>query len=258
MAGVWGIFEGGTVSSGSGLAPAAGLAAVGTVEYKLTVRILAVDTTTARGSLAVVTESEVLAEARSTAPAGHSTWLLAEVESALGRLSLSPADLDGFAVATGPGSFTGLRVGLSSVQGLALATGRPCVGAASLDLLAESAAAAADAPTVVALVDAVRGEVFAGVYDRQGKLQGERCATRVADLAGELRGEVAFVGDGALRYRDDLERLVPEARFPEVELFLAPALGRWGIARLAAGEGVPPGDLRPLYLRGAHIRKPRA
>ena len=72
MAGVWGIFEGGTVGSGSGLAPAAGFAAVGTVEYKLTVRILAVDTTTARGSLAVVTESEVLAEARSTTPAGHS------------------------------------------------------------------------------------------------------------------------------------------------------------------------------------------
>jgi len=228
---------------------------VGTVEYKLTVRILAVDTTTARGSLAVVTEGEVLAEARSTTPAGHSTWLLAEVEAALGRLSLAPGDLDGFAVATGPGSFTGLRVGLSSVQGLALATGLPCVGGATLDLLAASAG---HAPTVVALVDAVRGEVFAGIYDGQGRLQGERRATRVEDLADELRGEVAFVGDGAQRYRDDLERLFPKARFPEVELFLAPALGRWGIARLAAGEGGPPGDLRPLYLRGAHIRTPRA
>jgi tRNA threonylcarbamoyladenosine biosynthesis protein TsaB len=254
MAGVWGIFEGGTVGSGSGLTPAAGFAAVGTVEYKLTVRILAVDTTTSRGSLAVMTEEGVLAEARSTAPEG-SRWLLSEVEKALGRLDLQPADLDGFAVTVGPGSFTGLRVGMSSVQGLALGTGRPCVGVASLDLLA--AGASGGAGTVVALVDAVRGEVFAGVYDHLGQLQGERRATTVEELAAAVVGDVAFVGDGVLRYRSELESLVPGARFPEVDLFLARALGGWGIERLHAGAGVPPGDLRPLYLRAAHIWKPR-
>lgn len=255
MAGVWGILEGGTVGSGSGLTPAAGFAAVGTVEYKLTVRILAVDTTTARGSLAVVTPEGVVAEAQSTTPGGHSSWLLTEVEAALGTLGLEVRELDGFAVTVGPGSFTGLRVGLSSVQGLALASGLPCVGVASLDLLAD--AASGQAATVVALVDAIRGEVFAGVYDRQGQLQGDRRATRVEDLAEEVEGDVAFVGDGALRFREELERLVPGACFPEVDLFLAPVLGRWGIEQLRAGAGVPPRELRPLYLRGAHIRKPR-
>ena len=217
-------------------------------------RILAVDTTTSRGSLAVVSEEGVLAEARSTTPEGHSRWLLPRVESALGGLGLDARDLDGFAVMVGPGSFTGLRVGLSSIQGLALGTGRPCVGAVSLDLLA--AAAAGVAATVVALVDAVRGEVFAGVYDGQARLRGDRCATRVETLAKGLSGDVAFVGDGVPRYRAELEGLVRGARFPEVDLFLAPSLGRWGVGRLEAGAGVPPAQLRPLYLRGAHIRKP--
>jgi tRNA threonylcarbamoyl adenosine modification protein YeaZ len=219
------------------------------------VRILAVDTTTSRGSLAVVGDEGLLAEARSETPSGHSGWLIAEVETALGRLGLHVGDLDGFAVTVGPGSFTGLRVGLSSIQGLALGTGRPCVGVSSLDILASSAAG--QAPTVVAVVDAVRGEVFAGVYDSRGGLRGERRATHVEELANELEGPVDFVGDGTLRYRGEIEDLVPGARFPEVDLFLAPALGRWGIERLRAGAGVRPGELRPLYLRGAHIRKPK-
>jgi tRNA threonylcarbamoyladenosine biosynthesis protein TsaB len=230
-------------------------AALGTVEYKLPVRILAVDTTTSRGSLAIVSDEAVLSEARSTTPDGHSRWLMSETAAALEGLGLAPRDLDGFAVTVGPGSFTGLRVGMSSVQGLALATGRPCVGGASLDLLGAAAAGTAD--TVVALVDAVRGEVFAGVYDGDGTPRGDKRAIRAEDLAAELGGRVAFVGDGALRYREELEGRVRGALFPEVDLFLAPALGRWGIERLRAGEGVAPGELRPLYLRGAHIRKPK-
>ena len=255
MAGVWGIFEGRTVGSGSGLPRGGGFAAVGTVEYKLPVRILAVDTTTARGSLAVVTDQGVAAESRSTTQEGHSRWLLSAVDVALEGLGLEARDLDGFAVTVGPGSFTGLRVGMSSVQGLALATGRRCVGVASLDLLGRATAARAD--TVVALVDAQRGEVFAGVYDDEGQPRGEHRVGPVEALVAELEGEVAFVGDGALRYRARIEALVDRATFPEVDLFLAADLGRVAIEELRSGRGCAPGELRPLYLRAPHIRKPR-
>jgi hypothetical protein len=68
---------------------------------------------------------------------------------------------------------------------------------------------------------------------------------------------VAFVGDGARRHRARLERGRHEARFPEVDLFLAGELGRWAIVRLGDGEGGRPEDLRPLYLRSPDIRKPR-
>ncbi|MGD8894945.1 MAG: tRNA (adenosine(37)-N6)-threonylcarbamoyltransferase complex dimerization subunit type 1 TsaB [Acidobacteriota bacterium] len=218
-------------------------------------RVLAVDTTTPRGSLAVVSAEGVEAEVRQTTAHGHSRWLLAAVDRTLRDLGVEPRALDGFAVTVGPGSFTGLRVGMSSVQGLGLAAGRPCVGLPSLDILALSAAGRA--PTIVALMDTVRGEVFSGVYDLEGHLTGDRRAGRLEGLLGGLEGEVAFVGEGALRYRSQIEAAVPGAVFPEVDLFLAAGLGRAAIETLRAGEGVPPGELRPLYLRGAHIRKPR-
>jgi tRNA threonylcarbamoyladenosine biosynthesis protein TsaB len=219
------------------------------------VRVLAVDTTTPRGSLAVVTAEAVEVEVRRESPEGHSRWLLSAVERALDDLGIDPRELDGLAVTVGPGSFTGLRVGISSVQGLALATGRPCLGRPSLDILARLVLG--QAPSIVALVDAVRGEVFGAIYDGGGRLRGERRAGRVEDLLGELEGPAAFVGDGALRYRPQIEARVPGALFPDVELFLAAELGRVALDALAAGEGGAPGELRPLYLREAHIRKPR-
>jgi tRNA threonylcarbamoyl adenosine modification protein YeaZ len=219
------------------------------------VRVLAVDTTTSRGSLAVVSAAGVEADVRDTTPHGHSRWLLAAVDRTLGNLGLEARGLDGFAVTVGPGSFTGLRVGMSSVQGLSLATGRPCIGRPSLDILALSAVGRA--PWVVALVDTVRGDVFSGVYDGEGRLRGERRVGPVEEVVAELEGDVAFVGDGALRYREKIEAGLPGALFPEIDLFLAAGLGRVALEALAAGEGGPPGDLRPLYLRGAHIRKPR-
>lgn len=217
-------------------------------------RVLAVDTTTPRGSLAVVDDEVVAAEVRLLTAEGHSRWLLPAVDVALRGLGLKAGDLDGYAVTTGPGSFTGLRVGLSSVQGLALASGTPCVGLPSLDVLGLQAAGAA--PAVVALVNAFREEVYSGVYDDRGRLVGEH---RVGPLAAVLEGlppGPAFVGDGAARYREQIETAVPGALFPVVDPYLAAALGRAATVRLRGGEGRPPGDLRPLYLRGADIRMP--
>jgi tRNA threonylcarbamoyladenosine biosynthesis protein TsaB len=220
------------------------------------VRILAVDTTTFRGSLAVVGDDGVEAEARLSSPRGHSRWLLSAVQMALDGLGLEAAELDGFAVTVGPGSFTGLRVGMSSVQGLALAAGRPCLGVSALDVLARVSAGRAS--TTVALIDAVRGEVFGGVYDGAGEPTVPSRAGPVEEIIEGVEGEVAFVGDGALRYRDRIEGRVPGALFPDVELYLAAQLGRQALPELAEGKGCAPGELRPLYLRGVHIRKPRS
>jgi tRNA threonylcarbamoyladenosine biosynthesis protein TsaB len=219
------------------------------------VRVLAVDTTTPRGSLAVVTAEAVEAEIRVESSEGHSRWLLPAVDRALRGLGIEARELDGLAVTVGPGSFTGLRVGISSVQGLALATGRPCLGRPSLDILARLVIGRA--PSIVALIDAVRGEVFGAAYGAEGRLRGERRAGRLEELIGGLEGHVAFVGDGVLRYRPQIEDLVHGAVFPDVELFLAAELGRVAVDALVAGEGGAPGDLRPLYLKGAHIRRPR-
>jgi tRNA threonylcarbamoyladenosine biosynthesis protein TsaB len=224
------------------------------VEYKLAVRALAVDTTSPHGSLAVAEAGEIVAEARVVSEAGHSRWLLGAVDALLSGLGLTAGEIDLFAVTTGPGSFTGLRVGLGSVQGLALAARRPCLGVSTLDVVADGVRGAAAA--AVALLDARRGEVFWAVYGRDGALVGERqVGSLEMALAAAPRGS-AFAGDAVAAHRQAIERAVEGAQFPETSGFLASGLARLATAR--AGEAGPAAELRPLYLRGVAIRPSRA
>jgi tRNA threonylcarbamoyladenosine biosynthesis protein TsaB len=219
------------------------------------VRVLAVDTTTPRGSVAVAGPEGVLAEARVVTAEGHSRWLLPAVEALLRGLGLEAGGLDAFAVTVGPGSFTGLRVGLGSVQGLALASGRPCVGLPTLDVV--GAAAAGSAGTIVALLDAFRGEVYSGVYDGTGRLRGERRVGPLAALLEDLPAGSAFVGEIDPRSREAIRSRVPGAVFPATDAFLAGPLAVMARRMAAAGDTVAPSALRALYLRGADIRLPR-
>lgn len=219
------------------------------------VRLLAVDTTTSRGSFALLEDDGVLLEERRETAQGHSRWLLAAIADGLAGLRLDPREIDAFAVTVGPGSFTGLRVGISTVQGLALAAGRPVVGMSSLDVLAREGAG--EAETVVALMDAFRGEVFAAVFEAAGRLRGSREVGSVEGVLAGVEAGAAFVGEGALRYRSRIEERVPGARFPPVDLFLATGLGRAALPVLRRGEATGPGEIRPLYLRSADIRPSR-
>jgi len=220
------------------------------------VRALAVDTTSPRGSLAVAGEEGILAETRVVTEAGHSRWLLPAVAAVLQGLGLPAGALDVFAVATGPGSFTGLRVGLGSVQGLALASGRPCVGLSTLDVLALSAAGSSG--TIVALVDAFRGEVYSGVYDAAGGACSGRRVGALSALLSDLPPGTAFVGGPAATSADAIRAAVPQAVFPKTPGFLAGTLATAALRLSKAGAAVPPADLRPVYLRAADIRAPRS
>lgn len=216
-------------------------------------RVLAVDTTTERGSVALTEDDSVRGEVRLASSEGHSRHLLPAVDFLLQSLGLRASDVDGFAVTTGPGSFTGLRVGLSTVQGLALGAGKPCLGASALDVLAVRNAGAA--PSIVALVDAYRGEVYGASYDGEGRMLGRASVERPEALVARAPEVAAFVGDGAQRHRELILSLRPRALFPARSLFLAGTLGRLAAPRLARGEGVPPAELRPLYLREPDIRR---
>ena len=215
-------------------------------------RVLAIDTSSPRGSVAVVGSEGVLAEARVVTGEGHSRWLLPAVSALLQGLAVDAGTIDVFAVTTGPGSFTGLRVGLGSVQGLAMASGRPCVGLSTLDLLAGCASASSG--TIVALVDAFRGEVFSGVYDAAARLRGERAVGRLEDVLRSVPAGTAFVGEVAVARREAIREAVPGAIFPEFPRFLAPALAAAALPLAASGSTVSAADLRPVYLRPAAIR----
>jgi tRNA threonylcarbamoyladenosine biosynthesis protein TsaB len=216
------------------------------------VRVLAIDTTSPRGSVAVAGPEGVLAEARLVTTDGHSRWILPAAEALLGGLGLAASALDLFAVTTGPGSFTGLRVGLGSVQGLALASGRPCVGLPTLDVLATAAAGTSE--TIVALVDAFRGEVYSGVYDAAGRLRRPYGTGTLEALLEGLPPGAAFVGLAALERREPIRAAVHGAIFPASDEFLAAPLARAALQVAASGGAVPAAGLRPLYLRGVDAR----
>ena len=193
------------------------------------------------------------AERRMTAES-HSQWVSGAVADLLEEAGWAPGSLDGFAVAAGPGSFTGLRVGIATVQGLALATRRPCLGVSSLEALALSARG--QSPTVVALLDAFRQEVFSARFDREGRRLGAPAVGSLERALDGLSGEVVFVGEMAERSAEVIRARLPGARIVPGERFLAAAVGRLALDRFRAGEGRPPGELRPLYIRDADIRKP--
>jgi tRNA threonylcarbamoyladenosine biosynthesis protein TsaB len=186
---------------------------------------LAFDTATELATSALVDDGEVLAERSSRA-----VTLLEDVDALLRQSGAHPRDLDALAVGIGPGSFTGVRIGLATARGLALALDLRGAGVSTLQALA------AGAPGAVPIVDARRREVFALVG-------GAPAVLAPAELVVEPG--VTCVGDGALRYRtlleekgavvppDDDERHRPSARFH---------------ALLARDFG-PVDDIEPLYLR---------
>ncbi len=223
--------------------------------------ILALDTTTRAGSAAVVRDGELLALVSGDAARTHGERLPEEMARALAEAGVSRADVDLLAVAVGPGAFTGLRIGLASIQGLAMTSGVPVAGVSALDALAAAAAAArpAHAGPIAAWMDAARGEVFAALYDATPggdgssglrELDGPTVGAPEATLARwtshlACRPSV-FIGDGAVRYRGSFDA-------DDREAMEAPDLAPW-IARLAVplarrGLAGPPHALQPLYVR---------
>jgi tRNA threonylcarbamoyladenosine biosynthesis protein TsaB len=189
---------------------------------------LALDCATARAVCGVVGDGRALAFA--SVEGGHAAQrALVLVDEVLARAGYEARDVGQIVVGCGPGSFTGLRVGIATARGLALALGRPCTGVSTLEALA------AGAPGGLALVDARRGELF--TLDAKGSAVIELPES----VAGRLEPGTLCVGDGARRYRSLLEGaggVVP----PDDDARHAP--GAQALSRLAAG-GAP----EPVYVR---------
>jgi tRNA threonylcarbamoyl adenosine modification protein YeaZ len=186
--------------------------------------ILAFDTATSVATSALVRHGEVLGERVSTA-----VRVLEDVDGLLRDAKVAPSELDGLVVGIGPGSFTGVRMGLAAARGIAFAVGVPVAGVSTLDALA------AGAPDAIAVVDAKRREVFV----RQG---GEIVALPAA--AFEAPGRVC-IGDGAVRYREHLERTGATVPPDDSELHLPRARFHAMLARdFGSAELV-----EPVYIR---------
>ena len=222
--------------------------------------VLALDTTTRAGSAAVVRDGVLVAEIVGDGSHTHAGRLPRDLMLALDKAAVRLDAVDLLAVAAGPGSFTGLRVGIAAMQGLAMSTGRKVVPISALDALA-SAAADGRGP-VAAWIDALRGEVFATMYDATGTRvlhePSSLAPGRTLDVwALALTGEAPrFIGDGAVRY----EATIRERFGPRTEVLPAPPLaGIVGkLAAAAPGLAVLPHAIVPIYIRRPDVELARA
>ena len=215
-------------------------------------KLLLVDAATTACSAAVTMDGSVRALALLNRPEPSSSRLFECIDQALSGAGMGLAELDGFGVSVGPGAFTGLRVGLAIVKGLSLATGKPVVPYSSLALLAANLPWAA--MPVCPLYDARKGEVYAGVYCCQGIPEPLRpdCVASPEAIPGGLEGDILFVGDGAIRYRQLLtEHLGRRAHFapPAANIPSAAAASALVSNAFATGKGLGAAELAPVYLR---------
>jgi tRNA threonylcarbamoyladenosine biosynthesis protein TsaB len=209
-------------------------------------RVLAVETSTLSGGAALLDSERVVGEYTLDVRLTHSERLMAAIDRLLTDAGWTARDLEGIAVTVGPGSFTGLRVGLSTVKGLALALSIPVAAVPTLDAMAAMLPFAS--LPVCPVLDARKGEVYASLYRWDGlgmRREWDYLAIAPDELARRLDEPVIVVGGGADAISSLFVRHVqPPRRGP------APAVvGALGHARLAIGETVAAADLLPIYLR---------
>jgi tRNA threonylcarbamoyladenosine biosynthesis protein TsaB len=206
-------------------------------------RILSVDTSSERGSVCLMDGGQVAGEVRLACSIQHSERLFASIEFLFRYVKFGLEDVDLFVAARGPGSFTGLRIGLAATAGFAAAFGKPAAGVSTLEALAWNVGETG--ALIAATIDARRGEVYGGLYRRVGNELVEQQPPVVLKPAQWFEslpaGDVIVCGDGAIRY-DDLIAHQAHCKRPDVDLYLARA-----IAEIARTAGRSP--LQPLYVR---------
>jgi tRNA threonylcarbamoyladenosine biosynthesis protein TsaB len=219
--------------------------------------LLGLDTSTSCGSIAVVDGNRPLGEWNLNVPRTHAGRLLPGVQYLLGETGLKIEQIDGFAVTMGPGSFTGLRIALTTAKTLSLVTGKPLMGIPTLDVLVENVPYATG--LICPALDARKGEIFAALYRRDSA---GGTTDRLTDylsvppdaLREMIQGPVLMLGDAVPVYGEDLQKgcshkitfASPEYCFPR-----ASHLCRLAMKKLSQEGATHPRDLQALYARAS-------
>ena len=222
-------------------------------------RVLALDTTTAAGSVAIVDDDRVLVEVPGDATRSHAERLPGDVLRALEQCGSAVGSVDVFAIAAGPGTFTGLRIGIATIQGLAVVNGKRVVPVSALQALAVAASREEPSGRVIgAWMDAHRRDVFSALFETtsqsafepgglieiDGPTVGDPAATlKRWESAG--RTPDVLVGDGAIVFAAG----VPAQISTLEQLPLAGVIGRMAVARARVGDTVDPAGIQPIYVR---------
>ena len=213
--------------------------------------ILSVETATLSGSVALSRGEHILAAFAGDSGVSHSNTLLKDIDKLLHEAQVDLPQIDLFAVANGPGSFTGLRIGIATIKGLAATLERPCAGIPTLEAVA---LAAGESPHLVALLPAGRGEVFAQLFSvtKDGFVTSLDEAThispqRLIEKYGSLEN-VLWCGDGAMANKELIER-ESRGRIAPPTPVLATQIASLALARFREKQLERPDALQAIYVR---------
>ncbi|MBN1223666.1 MAG: tRNA (adenosine(37)-N6)-threonylcarbamoyltransferase complex dimerization subunit type 1 TsaB [Candidatus Aminicenantes bacterium] len=216
--------------------------------------ILSIDTTTPCGSVALMQGTRLLTEWNSESRLAHSERLLPAVDFILKSQGVSISDVGAFAVAIGPGSFTGIRIGLSLMKSFAFASGKPIAPVSTLEALALKLMHY-QSRLICPLLDARKGELYAALFERRKNElieivpQGAYTPDRLLSLLPTHR-IISFIGSGTDAFKDKIfDYLKDKARFSTRSLFLAFEVGLLGYRILKEGRGLDFKEVKPLYFR---------
>ena len=221
--------------------------------------ILAFESSARPASAALVRDGKLLAQSLQVSALTHSRTLLPMAEDLLKNTGVALSEVDVIAVAHGPGSFTGIRIGVSTVKGLCWGAEKPCIGVSTLEAMAWHALAAGG--LVCPVMDARRAQVYNALFRIEDGRPVRLCPDRaisLEELSDELRalGESVFlVGDGAVLTKDYLDAQGIPCRLAPDDLVWQDA---WGVAMAAQGRApVPAAELLPVYLRLSQAERER-
>lgn len=213
--------------------------------------ILAIETSTKNLSLAIANEDGVQAEYKGDAILKHSQDLIPNIEALLSSRGLALKDISCFALSIGPGSFTGLRVGVAILKGLNFVTGIPIVAVPTLDVIADNAKN--EGLPICVLVDAKKKNLYSCLYEaRDGNIirVWDYLLISLEDLFKRVDGKTLFIGDGVALYGDTIKKRLKqsvladrECWFPDVK-----TVARFGMEKCKKGEFEDPDNINPLYL----------
>ncbi len=215
--------------------------------------ILGIETATKTGGAAVAAEGGIVAHYSLNIEMTYSERLMSTIDRVIRDAGLDLAAIDGLAVSIGPGSFTGLRVGLSTVKGLAFATGKPVAAVPTLRALAWNLPYSAY--PVCPMLDARKNQVYAALYRYEGPelvQVMEETAISLEGLAGRILGPTVFTGEAALLYRVEIRKALGErALFAPLSCCSpsAASVAEIGLSMVKSGSRVDSDVLTPMYIR---------
>ncbi|MFT8314499.1 MAG: tRNA (adenosine(37)-N6)-threonylcarbamoyltransferase complex dimerization subunit type 1 TsaB [Clostridium sp.] len=224
-------------------------------------RVLSIDSATEAATCAIIEDERLLGEITFNYKKQHSIILMTIIDNLLKNINTDISTIDGFVVSKGPGSFTGLRIGMATVKGLSQGSNKPFISISTLDALAYNMAYTTG--IICPILDALRGNVYTALYQFE-----ENNLNRLTDykiisleellaLVKEQNKSVTFIGDGIKLFKEQIVKYLPEANFAPTHLNVAraSALGELGLKKLLQGKNDNLYNSAPIYIRKSQAER---